>query len=113
MVNKKVPKQKEPGVQADRHWREVMDAARAHGFIAQSYGGTALLLTHRVQLEEYGERGYLRIQKMNGRCAKELGYSGCLSDDGWLSDCAYCALARPKRQAETAAQREGDTAWVK
>lgn len=112
MLKKEPPVPKEPGRIADRHWQEVMDAAKKYGFIAQAYGGTALLLTHRVQLEEYGERGYLRIQKMNGSCAKDMGYSGCLNDDCQVQDCALCALNRSEtgvhRMGETpSAQREG------
>ena len=79
---------------ADRHWKEVMDMAERYGFIAQSYAGTALLLTHQVQLESYGERGYLQIQKMNGHCPKDMGYKGCLTEDGLLQDCVRCDTER-------------------
>ena len=64
-------------------------------FIAQAYGGSALLLTHRVQLEQYGERGYLQVQKMNGHCARDMGYDGCLSEEGQLLSCENCAY-RPR-----------------
>lgn len=94
MRDKTTSVSRESGIQADRHWKEVMDLARQYGFIAQAYGGTALLITHRVQLEEYGERGYLRIQKMNGHCARDLGYPGCLTDNGQIQDCRNCGLAR-------------------
>ena len=76
---------------AAQHWKAVVELAERYGFIAQAYGGTALLLTHRVQLEQYGERGYLQIQKMNGHCARDLGYDGCLSDEGQLLSCETCA----------------------
>ena len=85
-----------PGTdKADRHWKEVMDMAQQYGFIDQVYEGTALLLTHRVQLDTYGERGYLQIQKMNGHCPKYIGYKGCLTDDGLFQDCAHCNVAEP------------------
>ena len=80
---------------ADQRWKKVMELAERYGFIAQAYGGTALLLTHRVQLEQYGERGYLQIQKMNGHCARDMGYDGCLSDEGWLLPCENCTY-RPR-----------------
>lgn len=94
-------KQKAPPVKnlcgdlADLHWNEVMEMAERYGFITQACGGTALLITHRVQLEQYGERGYLRIQKMNGHCARDMGYDGCLSDDGQLLPCENC-MYRPR-----------------
>lgn len=95
-MNKKTerPEQKAQGRLADLHWKEVMNLAERYGFLAQAYGGTAVLLTHRVQLEEYGVRGYLCIQKTSGHCAKDLGYPGCLTDDHTLQDCRSCAIAR-------------------
>lgn len=51
----------------DKHWLEVMDMAEKHGFIIHSTGGVAILATHEVQKEQYGENGHKRIQKMNGR----------------------------------------------
>lgn len=47
----------------DSHWKEVMDLATQYGFICGAYGGTAVLATHRNQLDEYGEESYLRRQK--------------------------------------------------
>ena len=47
----------------DRHWREVMDLAEKYGFIAQAYGGTAILLTHKNQLKTDGEEEYLFRQR--------------------------------------------------
>lgn len=32
----------------DSHWKEVMDLAWQYGFIAQAYGGMAILLTHKI-----------------------------------------------------------------
>ena len=56
-VNKK--KQKE----LDSHWKEVMDLAEKYGFIGQAFGGTAILLTHKNQLEAEGEEKYIYRQK--------------------------------------------------
>jgi dipeptidase len=61
----------------DQHWSEVMKLAEQYGFIVQTYGGTAILATHKNQLDHYGEEKYKSIQKMNGKCLKELGYPEC------------------------------------
>ena len=95
MQSKEIPDQKVPGRLADQHWSEVMDAAKRYGFVAQAYGGTALLLAPRVQLGEYGEGGYLRIQKMCGHCARGLGDRGCLDGHGMILDCGLCARKPP------------------
>lgn len=47
----------------DSHWKEVMDLAQKYGFIGQAYGGTAVLLTHKNQLEADGEETYIYRQK--------------------------------------------------
>lgn len=47
----------------DSHWKEVMDLAEKYGFIGQAYGGSAVLLTHKNQLEVDGEEKYLFRQK--------------------------------------------------
>lgn len=47
----------------DSHWKEVMDLAQKYGFIAQAYGGSAILLTHKTQLEADGEEKYLFRQR--------------------------------------------------
>lgn len=47
----------------DSHWKEVMDLAQKYGFIWQTYGGTAVLSTHKNQLEMYGEETYIYRQK--------------------------------------------------
>lgn len=39
----------------DSHWKEVMDLAVKYGFVRQAAGGTAVLLTHKNQLEAEGE----------------------------------------------------------
>jgi len=61
----------------NKHWTEVMDLAKQYGFVVQAYGGTAVLVTHKNQKESWGEEEHRRIQKMNGRCLKELGYNQC------------------------------------
>lgn len=47
----------------DSHWSEVMELAEKYGFIGQAFGGTAVLLTHKNQLEADGEEKYIRRQK--------------------------------------------------
>ncbi len=47
----------------DSHWKDVMDLAQKYGFIAQAAGGTAILLTHKNQLEADGEEKYLYRQR--------------------------------------------------
>lgn len=81
---------KQYGREADEHWCEVMELAEKYGFILQAYGGTALLATHRDQLENYGEPEYLRLQQMNGHCPKDCGYDGCLEKDDALKTCGSC-----------------------
>ena len=46
----------------DSHWQEVMSLAEQYGFIIQAYGGTAVLSTHRNQLEAAGEEQYIDRQ---------------------------------------------------
>lgn len=81
---------KQYGRDADVHWEEVMELAEKYGFILQAYGGTALLATHRNQLESYGEPEYLRIQQMDGHCPKDCGYAGCSEKDGAPKSCGNC-----------------------
>jgi hypothetical protein len=90
---KDLPILREYGKQADMHWKEVMDLAECYGFILNAYGGIATLGTHKNQLENLGEREYLRIQQMNGHCPKENGYEGCLNEDGSLKQCGSCWAA--------------------
>lgn len=47
----------------DSHWKEVMDLAEKYGFIGQAYGGAAILLTHKNQLEADGEETYIYRQR--------------------------------------------------
>lgn len=46
----------------DSHWKEVMGLAEQYGFITQAYGGAAILLTHRNQLDADGEEAYISRQ---------------------------------------------------
>lgn len=57
MINEKKLKE------LDSHWKEVMDLAQKYGFIGQAYGGTAVLLTHKNQLEMYGKETYIYRQR--------------------------------------------------
>lgn len=68
----------EGGTEADKHWMEVMKLAEKYGFIVNAFGGTAVLITNKNQLDSYGLKEYVRIQRMNGRCAKEIGLNGCI-----------------------------------
>lgn len=81
------------GIEADEHWKEVMELAERYGFIVQAGGGTATLITHKNQLENYGETEYLRIQSMDGHCPKDCGYPGC-STYGGLVNCAHCWVTK-------------------
>lgn len=47
----------------DSHWQEVMDLAEKYGFIGQAAKGTAILLTHKNQLEADGEEKYIYRQR--------------------------------------------------
>lgn len=51
----------------DAHWDEVMDLAMKYGFITFAYGGTAILVTHKNQLKEYGEEEYRHFQSQRFR----------------------------------------------
>lgn len=73
---------------ADKRWQEVMKLAEECGFILQAAGGTAILATNRVQLEEYGVEKYASIQRTNGRCPREIGLPGCFDT---LTGEPYCS----------------------
>lgn len=73
---KRYPLPPEAG-KADDRWAEVMKLAKQCGFILQAAGGTAIIATNRVQIEENGVEDYARIQRMNGRCPQEIGLPGC------------------------------------
>lgn len=49
----------------DRHWGEVMKLAERYGFIAQAYGGTAMLSTHSAMLDAFGTKEVAKIMRMN------------------------------------------------
>lgn len=44
----------------DSHWKEVMELVEKYGFIGDACRGTAILLTHKNQLEADGEENYIR-----------------------------------------------------
>lgn len=83
---------KEYGTEADRHWQEIMELAEKYGFILQAYGGTAMLATHKSQIDACGEAKYLSIQQMNGHCPKDCGYPGCLTSAGEQKECGSCRV---------------------
>ena len=64
----------------DCAWSAVMKLAEQHGFILQAAGGTALLSTQKNQIKYKGVLEYLQIQRMNGHCPREFGFSGCTVD---------------------------------
>lgn len=50
----------------DSHWKEVMDLAVQYGFVCQAFSGTAILMTHKNQIEALKEKEYLyRQSEMN------------------------------------------------
>lgn len=50
---------------ADKYWGNVLALARKHGFILKADSNTAILATHKTQVEKYGVEGYNKIQNMN------------------------------------------------
>lgn len=56
----------------DGHWNEVMELARQYGFITQAYGGTAVLMTHKNQLEQLGAERYIYWQQNLNRIDMEV-----------------------------------------
>lgn len=99
MKKKDKPALRGYGIEADKHWHDVMELATQYGFIIQAYGGTATLATHRNQLEQLGEAEYLKIQQINGHCPKTFGYEGCLCKDGTSKECGSCWAALESRNA--------------
>lgn len=59
----------------DSHWNEVMELAVKYGFVCQAFGGTAILGTHKNQLEEWGEEAYIHRQKEMHRIDMTIGES--------------------------------------
>lgn len=70
----------EHAISDDCAWHAVMKLAEQHGFILRAAGGTAYLATQRNQIEYMGVLEYLKIQRMNGHCPREFGFSGCTVD---------------------------------
>jgi len=89
-------------VAADDRWQEVMKLAEQCGFIVQAAAGTALLVTNRVQAEEYGPATYADIQRMNGRCPQEIGLQGCFDSFTGKPGCAGDRCELWKRRADHA-----------
>ena len=75
-------------INPDERWNEVMQLAKQYGFIIQAAAGTAILATHKNQIEHYGEEKYRDIQRMNGLCVKK---SGC------TRKCEDCYLTKKER----------------
>ncbi len=46
-------------------WDEVLQLATKHGFVAYSYSGYAVLVSHEEQIRLWGEEEHQRIQEMN------------------------------------------------
>lgn len=102
MKNNNKPVLRDYGINADKRWQhEVMALAQKCGFIVKAAGGTAILMTHKNQLEELGEVEYLRIQQMNGHCPKKHGYQGCLQKDGSLKECGSCWAVEDASNTDT------------
>ena len=49
----------------DKKWDEVMEVAKANGFIVQAFGGTATLITNKKKIEHYVYEKYQEIKKTN------------------------------------------------
>ncbi len=47
----------------DAHWNEAIKIMEEYGFITQAYGGVSVVMTHKRQLEMWGEEKYLQRQK--------------------------------------------------
>jgi len=56
-----------------------MESARKYGFITYAYGGIAMLMTHRNQLEQGGSESYVTMRK-----AELTDYSKVFSNTGDL-----------------------------
>lgn len=50
---------------SNKEWNEVMALATRYGFVFQSAGGTAILISHDEQKKLWGEEEFQRIQEMN------------------------------------------------
>lgn len=50
----------------DAKWDEAIGPMREAGFIAQAYGGTAVMMTYANMMEAQGLEGAARMLQMNG-----------------------------------------------
>lgn len=50
----------------DAKWSEAIEPMRQAGFIAQAYGGTAVMMTYANMVEAQGLEGAARMLQMNG-----------------------------------------------
>ena len=49
----------------DAKWGEAIEPMRKAGFIAQAYGGTAIMCTYSNMMESQGVDGVVRMLQMN------------------------------------------------
>lgn len=87
---------------ADERWEEVMKLAEQCGFIIHAAAGTAFLATNRGQAKAYGPIKYADIQRMNGRCPREIGLPGCLDSFTGKPGCAGKRCELWKRRGDHA-----------
>lgn len=59
----------------DAKWGEAIEPMRKAGFIAQAYGGTAIVCTYSNMMESQGMDGVVRMLQMNGVEVPDSG--GC------------------------------------
>lgn len=52
--------------ETDAKWSEAIVPMREAGFIAQAYGGTAVMCTYANMMEAQGAEGVVRMLQMNG-----------------------------------------------
>jgi len=50
----------------DAKWGEAIEPMRMAGFIAQAYGGTAIVCTYSNMMESQGVDGVVRMLQMSG-----------------------------------------------
>lgn len=49
----------------DKHWNDVLNHAKKHGFVLQDFGGVATLATHKIQNEHFTSRKRAETQELN------------------------------------------------
>jgi hypothetical protein len=59
----------------DAKWGEAIEQMRRAGFIAQAYGGTAIMCTYSNMMESQGMDGVVRMLQTNGVEVPDTG--GC------------------------------------